>query len=195
MIERTPSFGRALPLSKYRFEFTALSTSSCNVVQAPRAQGRSREHSNTLVVPQSGPETALLKCISNLVYSFLNDYLKYSSLSRSILTRSTHKKCWKMVLFIVTSQCNQILRMKINVYTKFQSFLLSIIMNYYALNQRIGFLQKIGLSTFEQWSLPNSWKEFARFFSKKAKKMRFRNEIYMSAASSVNWNMRIHFSP
>ena len=48
-----------------------------------------------------------------------------------------------------------------------------MIMNYYALNQRIGFSQKIGLSTFEQWSLPNSCKEFARFFQKKPKKYGF----------------------
>ena len=117
------------------------------------------------------------------------------------LTRSAYRKCRKMVLFIVMSQCNQIVKIekyfwiinqrihKILIILDFDDYELL------CLKSTNYFFAKIGLSTLEQWSLPNSWKDFASFFSKKAKKMPFRNEIYMSAASSVNWNMRIHFSP
>ena len=116
------------------------------------------------------------------------------------LTRSAYRKCRKMVLFIVMSQCNQIVKIekyfwiinqrihKILIILDFDDYELL------CLKSTNYFFAKIGLSTLEQWSLPNSWKEFARFFSKKAKKMRFRNKIYMSAASSVNWNVRIFFS-
>ena len=115
------------------------------------------------------------------------------------LTQSAYRKCRKMVLFIVTSQCNQIVKIEKYFWIinqRIHKILIILAFDDYellCLKSTNCFFAKIGLSTLEQWSLPNSWKEFARFFSKKAKKMRFRNQIYMSAAYSVNWNVRIFF--